>query len=245
MQVMTWNMQAGQDYLESKWYTDVARLFTQLEGEVDVLLLQEAGTPPPDASVATPPQWLTGLAPTPGLPWGFFSWSVGTLFARRTLNILWIMLDFVDTTNNLALVWDPTTVSVSNLIFAANPAGGRPAPGIVVRSSSGSLCNVFTVNTFAPNGDDAASLTNAIAQASQSASSQSASNWFVAGEFHRAPNSFTLPKGASFCEHNQSNGSDTELVNMYAINSGSPINGTVFTEFVRPDQFSVLYPSGS
>ena len=56
MNIVTWNMQGATGFGESKWRTDVSRLFHPDFG-TEVACLQEAGYPP-DSAVLYQSQWL-------------------------------------------------------------------------------------------------------------------------------------------------------------------------------------------
>jgi hypothetical protein len=243
MRIITWNMRGsgipgvnGPDgFVPTKWTTDVTLLLRELDNPVNVLLLQECGDPPENVQLTQMPMTWSGSATPPGgLPIGFFSWNIGTAFQPRVVNLLWAKTDFEINVRNMAVVFDPATVTVSSLLYVPNPLGGLPSLGIAA-TIAGKQCNLFSLEAFAGTGADAQSLVAGCAKASQQ------QPWFVAGTFNRAPESFPIPQNASFCPHGtQLPGIDGEAEVNYAVNSGGAVQGQVLGVLV--DSFlPILY----
>lgn len=246
MRIVTWNMQGSKTSglktpdgaRLSKWDTDIKAIFQQAAPPIDMMLLQEAGEPPANVSIAMPPAWTPSAQAPAGVPWGFFSWNIGSPFRPRTLNIFWIKADFASTRNNLAIAWDPATVTVSALFFVQNPAEGKPAIGVnaTFKSLTGNTqCNIFNLLAYPGNGTDAPGLVAAADKASASLP------WFIAGAFNCPADSFSIPTGASFCPWNMSPSMSGSQQTDYAINSAGAITGQSLMESIGYEHVPIEY----
>jgi cytolethal distending toxin subunit B len=100
MNIVTWNMQGSTGTGESKWNTDVKRLF--LKANVEVALLQEAGMPPLSAAAVVPLGFLFGALPPPAFNLQSLLWNLGTASRPRNVGIFWLHCDLGANRNNLA-----------------------------------------------------------------------------------------------------------------------------------------------
>lgn len=233
MIVVTWNMQGATGSGESKWNTDVKRLF--LQGGVNIASLQEAGNPPPSATPGVAPGWLPGFAPPVGINGAYLVWNLGTSTRPFNVYILWVETDPTGHRNNLAVA---SMLPPLNLIYV-NPGivGGRPAIGMRILYGPGNV-DFFTLHAFSGGGGDAPGLINNI--------SMTGGSWFAAGDYNRDPTTWTgviLPAGTVLCGHNAvatHPGSGTNLDYAFK-NPGPSVLGQVLNNFVVSDHFPVAY----
>ncbi len=237
MNVITWNMQGATGFGESKWNTDVSRLF---QANAEVICLQECGNPPPTAIPTAAPAWLAGHAiPGGGYQWQYFLWNLGTQSRPYFINILWIETDPVGHRVNLAIAFSAAAVAALNLIYITpGIVGTRPAIGVRV-PYGGATLDIYTLHAISPGGADGPNLINNIIAVG-------APGGFCAGDYNTDPNTWAgvLPAAAVVCPHNgvvTHPGSGTNLD--YAIKSaaGGAIQGSVFTGFVVSDHYPVAY----
>lgn len=235
MLVVTWNMQGATGSGESKWNTDVKRLF--LQGGVNLACLQESGAPPPSAVMGAAPPWLPGFAAPTGVNGQYLVWNLGTTSRPFLVYVVWVETDPTGHRNNLALA---STLLPANLIYVTpGLPGGRPAVGMrLLYGPPGTYVNFFTLHAFSGGGGDAPGLLANI--------SVTGGAWFAAGDYNRAPTSWTgvpVPVGTVLCPHDPVSthpGSGTDLD--YACkNPGPAVVGKVATGFVVSDHFPVGY----
>lgn len=248
MNLITWNMQGATSFGESKWHTDVPRLFA---ANAQILCLQECGEPPPSAVPAAPPAWIPG---PPGLQWRYLMWNLGTHSRPQIVYILWLETDPVGHRVNLAIAVSAAAAAPINLLGIPNGAGGRPAIGLRFPYLAGTY-DIYTLHAQSGNGGaDAPNLiTNIVATG--------AANWFAPGDFNRSPTLTwnppaapgigvaPVPAGAVLCPHNGTithPGSGTNLDYAFRGAGGGlapnpAINGNVFTGFVVSDHYPVGY----
>ena len=234
MNVITWNMQGATGQNESKWNTDVKRLFTQ--ANADVVCVQECGAlPQTSVHVPVPPPFMP-LHGIPGtVPGAYNTYNLGTQSRPAIIYIFWVMSDPTGNRCNLAIA---SKIQPTGLIYVANGMGGRPSIGMRVPTGGGAI-DVFTVHAFSPGGNDAPGLLNAVHGTGSPA-------WFLAGDFNRAPATWAgvaLPAGTAPCGHNAvatHPGTGTNLD--YAFKSAGPaVLGAVGNNFVVSDHFPVAY----
>lgn len=239
MNVITWNMQGATGSGESKWNTDVKRLFLQLG--VNVACLQECGNPPLSAISEAAPAWLPGFAPPVGLVEYYLLWNLGTNSRPFNVYIVWIETDPNGHRNNLAVA---SVLPPLNLIYI-NPGlpGGRPALGMRLLYGLGNA-DIFTLHAFSGNGNDGPGLLANI--------SVTGGSWFAAGDYNCAPTQWGLPgsgapkivpAGTTYCAHNvvpTHPGSGTNLDYAFK-NPGPAVMGTVLNNFVVSDHYPVAY----
>jgi len=234
MNVITWNMQGATGSSESKWNTDVSRLFLHLG--VNVACLQECGNPPPSATSIAPPAWLPGFASPLGLNAAYVLWNLGTDSRPFNIYIVWIETDLTGHRNNLAVA---SMLPPLNLIYI-NPglAGGRPAIGMRLLYGLGGNVDIFTLHAFSGNGNDGPGLLANI--------SATGGSWFAAGDYNRNPTTWAgiiLPLGTVYCAHNVVPTHPDSGTNLdYAFkNPGPAVLGKVSDNFVVSDHFPVAY----
>lgn len=233
MNVVTWNMQGATGSGESKWNTDVARLFKQ-QPNLEVALLQEAGAPPASAVDVAYPAFIT---PGPAFNWAYMQWNLGSASRPQIVNIYWVQCDTGGNRNNLAIAFRLAPVNlmyIPNPIIAVLPKVNRPAIGVRFAYGAGAL-NLYTLHAFSGGGGDGPYFLNAV--------NALGAPWAVGGDFNRDPN--TMPPGVLpfLCPHNPDAthpGSGTNLD--YAFRSfAPPVNGIVGVKFVVSDHYPVYY----
>lgn len=232
MQLVTWNMQGSTGVGESKWNTDVKRLF--LQSTARVLLLQEAGTPPPTAQLFNAPGFLTPLPPALGFPnWAFLRWNLGTNSRPDNVYIYWVRTDPGANRNNLAVAFREIP---ANLMIIPNPVANPARPTIGVRFTDGQqTLDLYTLHSFSGGGGDAPGFLNAIDVVANGQA------WAAGGDFNRNPATMNVPY--VLCPHNDvatHPGSGTNLDYLYK-NFLPPEDGIVDDQFVVSDHFPVLY----
>lgn len=232
MNIVTWNMQGATGFRESKWVTDIPRLFS---AGAEILCLQECGLLPPRAVNLAAPAWLAG----PGaVNTRFAQINYGTRSRPAYVNVLWAETDPVGHRVNLAVAYLPTAHAALNSVLLPNPAGGgsRPALGLRFPAGGGNVV-IYTLHAVSPGGADAPGLVGAIVATGHP--------FFAAGDYNRNPASWAgglIPAGANACPHNGGvthPGSGTNLD--YAFSSGGPFNGTVLGSFIVSDHLPVGY----
>lgn len=229
MIVVTWNMQGSTGGRESKWYTDVQRLFKQREPRVEVALLQEAGVPPESAVLDPAPPFLTAL---PAFPWDSLLWNLGTAHRPDYVRIYWVQCDPGANRNNLAIAFRP---AADNFMIIPNPidATRRPSLGIRFPHGAGTL-DVYTFHAFSGGGHDAPGFLTAIDAVG--------APWVAGGDFNRDPATVPVPGPGNPCLHATvitHPGSGTNLD--YAYSSLPATAGVVDSNFVVSDHFPVYY----
>lgn len=236
MNVITWNMQGATGFRESKWNTDVTRLF--LAG-AEIICLQECGNPPPSAVQIASPPWLAGYAIPGGINGGCYLWSIGTRSRGISAMIVWLETDPVGHRVNEAVVFSLGAVMPTNLMLIPNGGGGRPAIGARLRSAAGNVADFYSIHARADNGGlDGPGLITGIVGVGAAA-------WFAAGDFNRNPNTWPgyVPVGAVLAGHNGATthpGSGTNLDYAFAP-VGTNFAGIVSSGFVVSDHYPVAY----
>lgn len=242
MNLYTWNMQGSTGAGESKWNTDVKRLF--LAG-ADLVLLQEAGTPPASA----PPVWSPFPFATPmnpgggGFNWAYCAWNMGTASRPNNVGIYWVQADIGGNRCNLAIAFK-LTILPSALLFLPNtivaPPGAnpnRPAIGLRFPLAAGGHLDLWTIHAFSGGGGDAPGFCNAVRNFAAGGA------WFVGGDFNRDPATMPAVAGGVLCGHAAvatHPGTGTNLD--YAMkNAPGALVGNVHTNFVVSDHFPVSY----
>ena len=239
MDVITWNMQGATGSGESKWNTDVKRLF--LQSGVHVTCLQECGSLPSSAIAIPPPAWLPGFAPPAGLNGDYVVWNLGTSSRPFNIYILWLETDPTGHRNNLAIA---SILLPLSLIYIPNPLGGRPAIGMRLPYGSTGNVAIFTLHAFSGSGNDGPGLLANMNMAGGS--------WFAAGDYNCDPTQWGLPgstapkimpAGTVYCPHNivpTHPGSGTNLDYAFK-NPGPGVQGIVGEQFVVSDHYPVAY----
>ncbi len=237
MRVVTWAMQGIPAFGQSKWRSDVSRLF---HAGAEIVCLQECGEPPSAAVPAAPPPWLPGFAnPPDGQAWQYYLWNLGTERRPHFVNVLWMETDPFSHRSNLAVAFSSASVAALQLIrLPPGLAGKRPGLGVRV-SYGGAPLDLYTLHTISPGGADTTGLV-------QHLLATGASNWFAAGILHLPPENLAglLPPAAVVCPHNGASahpGGGTNLA--YAIKSaaGGATGGTVLAGFVVADHAPISY----
>jgi hypothetical protein len=193
----TWNMQGGTAGKDSKWNTGVRRLASQH----DAVVLQEAGSGPPgsahtrdDEDPENAPETYHG----PGARWWCCcgggrprqvrqsTWNPGTRRRSDSFHLYSMQTDPNGGANTGGRV-NPIIVSrypADKVAVVANPMGGRPALGILVRSTW-----IFNVHAWSGGGNDAPGLLAAISGffSWRRFFAWLGKNFIVMGDFNRDP----------------------------------------------------------
>lgn len=233
MNIITWNMQGATGFRESKWVTDIPRLFA---AGAQVLCLQECGNLPPGGFDNDMLPWLAG----PGAYNArYVTVNYGTSDRLALVNILWVETDPNGHRVNLAIAFDPSAFTATSAILLANPAGGnsRPAVGLRFPVPAGAL-DLYTIHAQSPGGADGPGLINAIVG--------TGGTFFSAGDYNALPTAWAgnTPAGAVLCPNTGDNthpGSGTNLDYAFRNAARGPVTGTVWNTFVVSDHYPVAY----
>lgn len=233
MNIITWNMQGATGFGESKWHTDLRRLFA---AGADIIALQECGNLPAIAVPLAAPAWLAG----PGAyNTAFVTMNFGTRSRPAYINALWVETDPVGHRVNLAVAYNPASYAVINSILIANPAGGgaRPALGLRFPVAAGNL-DVYTIHAQSPGGADGPGLVTSIVA--------TGGMFFAAGDYNALPATWAgaTPAGAVLCPNNAAVTHPSSGTNLdYAFRNAAlgPITGNVMSSFIVSDHYPVAY----
>ncbi|WP_283136071.1 RICIN domain-containing protein [Rhizohabitans arisaemae] len=190
--VATWNMQGAGTYggwaniggeYESKYTYGVLPLAVQTHAEI--VLLQEAGSPPGGATHLTDIAQNV-FARADGSHPPVREYHYGGTASRPQGYLYWLHTDTSPTNPpnrvNMAIA-TRTRVAPADIFVVASPMGGRPALGVNI----GGVV-YFTVHGFSGNGNDMAGLVNQIRIQMQAAGPFGAAlDWVVMGDFNREP----------------------------------------------------------
>ncbi|GII92974.1 endonuclease/exonuclease/phosphatase family protein [Sinosporangium siamense] len=186
--VATWNMQGGGSNAagtyDTKYLSGVIQIARQSHAEV--ILLQEAGSPPGGARHITDiPQ--NNFARADGSHPPVREYRYGGTASRPQGYLYWLHTD-TSTTNppnrvNLAIATHNQIAPADIFVVESPMPGGRPALGVNVNGMVH-----FTVHGFSPNGNDMAGLVDRIRlRMSAAGPNGAAMDWVVMGDFNRDP----------------------------------------------------------
>lgn len=233
MNIVTWNMQGATGFGESKWNTDIPRLF---RAGAQVLCLQECGNLPDRAANIAVPAWLAG----PGAyNTRFVTLNYGTQYRPAIVNVLWVETDPVGHRVNLAVAYSAAAYAAVNSILIANPAGGgtRPAVGLRFPIGGGNNVDVYTIHAQSPGGADGPGLITSIVA--------TAAPFFAAGDYNtNLPWAGGVPLGSVACPNNAAvthPGSGTNLDYAFRPTAAGAVNGYVGGDFIVSDHLPVGY----
>ncbi len=183
----TWNMQGASHATESKWYTAVRTLVTT--DNVEVLALQEAGTPAPAATLmdplsANPSAGAPVLSNPDGVttPIEEYRWVVASRRAQHPNR--WIYFSRNDNGANRVNVAIVTRERANEVVILPPPArydSARPILGVRIGADY-----YFTVHASANAGSDAGAIVNRIYEYF-ARSGNTRSQWMIMGDFNRPP----------------------------------------------------------
>lgn len=175
--IATWNLQGASALTESKWNINVRQLISG-EGAVDILMVQEAGSPPESAMD-------TGrVINSPGIPIRELTWNMGSNSRPQQVFIYFAQIDALGGRVNLAITSNRRADEV--IVLPPPTAVSRPVIGIRIGSDA-----FFSVHALAGRGVDAPAIVTSVFnffRNSQRPEIQ-ATNWMIAGDFNRAPDS--------------------------------------------------------
>ncbi|EAA2950229.1 cytolethal distending toxin subunit B family protein [Salmonella enterica] len=174
--VATWNLQGSSAQTESKWNINVRQLISGA-GAVNILAIQEAGSPPSTAQD-------TGRVITAGVPVRELTWNLSTNSRPQTVFIYFASLDIFAGRVNLAIVSDRRADDV--IILPAIRSTGRPLLGVRFGNDA-----FFTTHALASRNNDAADLVGEVFDFFRTSRDpvRQATNWMVLGDFNRSPSS--------------------------------------------------------
>ncbi|MDX3074828.1 endonuclease/exonuclease/phosphatase family protein [Streptomyces sp. MI02-7b] len=217
--VITWNMQgantAGAN--SNKYSVDLMRLAN--DNDADIILLQEAGSPPPSAHpLRTIANDRIEYWDSLGYVIPVQEYRVGGTYARPQGYLYWLHTDTNETSPpgrvNLA-IWTRERVDESNVrVIRSGFFDSRPALGVNIGGVF-----YFTVHGLSGSGnDDPQLLENIRGRMTQAGPGQTAVPWIALGDYNRAP--FAPSDG----------GTDTSL--QTALNAQNPNTFTVWAPSV-------------
>lgn len=178
--VATWNLQGSSATTENKWNINVRQLISG-ENAVDVLAIQEAGSPPASAID-------TGrLIPSPGIPVRELIWNLSTNSRPQQVYIYFSPVDALGGRVNLALVSNRR----ADEVFVLSPVrqGGRPLLGIRIGNDV-----FFTAHAIATRNNDAPDLVDEVYRFFRDSRDpiHQALNWMILGDFNREPSDLEM-----------------------------------------------------
>ncbi|HBZ9867574.1 TPA: cytolethal distending toxin subunit B family protein [Salmonella enterica subsp. houtenae] len=173
--VATWNLQGSSSRTESKWNINVRQMISG-EGAVDILMVQEAGSPPESASETD------RVIISPGIPVREFTWNLGSNSRPQQVFIYFAQIDVFAGRVNMAIVSNRRADDV--IVLPGPTTVSRPVIGIRIGNDA-----FFTAHALASRGVDApAIIENVYAHFRNNPRPEfQAVNWMIAGDFNRAP----------------------------------------------------------
>lgn len=182
----TWNMQGSSAATESKWNINVRALVSS-NGAVNVLSLQEAGTPPSSATltgrVIPPVVTMEGTS----IPIQEFEWNLGTQRRPNMRYIYFAQWDVGARRVNPAIVTDRPA---DEIVALENPRiqNGRPVLGVGFNRAAGVAGRdfFFTLHASATGGADARPLLESIHNHFGRLGDRD-SQWMVMGDYNQDP----------------------------------------------------------
>ncbi|KFD82708.1 cytolethal distending toxin subunit B [Vibrio cholerae] len=174
--VATWNLQGSSAQTENKWNINVRQLISGA-GAVNILAVQEAGSPPVTAQD-------TGRVITAGVPVREFTWNLSTNSRPQTVFIYFASLDVFAGRVNMAIVSDRRADDV--IVIPAVRDTGRPLLGVRFANDA-----FFTTHALASRNNDAADLVEEVFDFFRTSRDpiMQAVNWMIMGDFNRSPSS--------------------------------------------------------
>ncbi|HFW5421928.1 TPA: cytolethal distending toxin subunit B family protein [Salmonella enterica subsp. enterica serovar Wandsworth] len=176
----TWNLQGASARTENKWNVNIRQLISG-ENAVDILAVQEAGSPPGTATD-------TGrVISSPGIPVRELIWNLSTNSRPERVFIYFSAVDALGGRVNLALVSNRRADDV----FVLSPvrSGGRPLLGIRIGTEA-----FFTAHAIAARNNDAADLVDEVYTFFRDSREPQlqATNWMILGDFNRTPSDLEM-----------------------------------------------------
>lgn len=195
MRVATWNMQGAATDADSKWNIGVQHLLAN--DEVEVLLLQECGAPPPGAAAALLPGNWIGAAPFPGAC-SAWTYQVGGSWRGARYQIIHVAWHppGVSERCNLAVVTRAPPVACFYIENPLDPSS-RPAIGVVALHPVRGQVLLGSLHAFSGGGNDGPGFLRHTEFLSHMIGGRP---WFCGGDFNRAPATWgpgSAPAGAS------------------------------------------------
>ncbi|EAO6410082.1 cytolethal distending toxin subunit B family protein [Salmonella enterica] len=173
--VATWNLQGSSSRTESKWNVNVRQMIAG-EGAVDILMVQEAGSPP-ESAVET-----DRVVSAAGIPVREFIWNLGSNSRPQQVFIYFAQIDVFAGRVNLAIVSNRRADDV--IVLPGPTTVSRPVIGIRIGNDA-----FFTAHALANRGIDAPAIVeNVYAHFRNNPRAElQATNWMIAGDFNRPP----------------------------------------------------------
>ncbi|QPR29430.1 cytolethal distending toxin subunit B family protein [Edwardsiella hoshinae] len=174
--VATWNIQGSSARSESKWNVNVRQIISG-SGAVDILMVQEAGTPPESAVD-------TGRIISAGIPIRELTWNLGSNSRPQQVFIYFAQVDVFAGRVNLAIVSQRRADEV--IVIPSPSTASRPVIGIRIGSDA-----FFSAHALANQGADAPAIVDSVYSffRNNPRAEIQATNWMIAGDFNRAPDS--------------------------------------------------------
>ncbi|MFF1482135.1 RICIN domain-containing protein [Streptomyces sp. NPDC058301] len=218
---LTYNMQGGTAYNESKWTSDIVGLLQHH----DIVALQEAGPHPPGTFQST---YRDGQ-----LAVDYYTWRPGSSSRGQTYHIYFMETDPIGHRVNLAIVTQEQADGV--WMFPAAFATSRPAFGVRLGRTVFVTLHGLSRRQQAMGGNDDARLLNTIDQTVR----PWGYDWAALGDYNRDPDNLTVPANSYIYRSHQAtqqNGGELDyMVASRAVNgySGRRLNG------LSPDHYPV------
>ncbi|EAA8634482.1 cytolethal distending toxin subunit B family protein [Salmonella enterica subsp. enterica] len=178
--VATWNLQGASARAENKWNVNIRQLISG-ENAVDILAIQEAGSPPGTASD-------TGrIIASPGIPVRELTWNLSTNSRPQNVFIYFSAVDALGGRVNLALISNRRADDV--FLLAPVRSGGRPVLGIRIGEDA-----FFTAHAISSRNNDAADLVDEVYTFFRDNRDPhlQATNWMILGDFNRSPSDLEM-----------------------------------------------------
>ncbi len=176
--IATWNLQGASALTENKWNVNVRQLISG-EGAVDILAIQEAGSPP-ESAVDTGRIFNI----TAGIPIREYRWNLGSNSRPQNVFIYFAPIDALGGRVNLALVSQRQADEV--IVIPSPTTASRPIIGIRIGTDA-----FFTAHALSGRGIDAPAIVENVYNFFRDSVSPElqATNWIIAGDFNRSPDS--------------------------------------------------------
>ncbi|EKC2495425.1 cytolethal distending toxin subunit B family protein [Salmonella enterica] len=174
--VATWNLQGSSARSESKWNVNVRQIISG-SAAVDILMVQEAGSPPSSAAD-------TGRIINAGIPVRELTWNLGSNSRPQQVFIYFAQIDVFAGRVNLAIVSQRRADEV--IVIPSPSTASRPILGIRIGTDA-----FFTTHALASRGVDAPAIIESVYSffGNSRRPEIQASNWMIAGDFNRDPDS--------------------------------------------------------
>lgn len=181
---VTWNMQGGNDSLDSKWN----KFVKQLVKNYTYVCLQEAGALPLEhVTDEQVPPWVT-TQPPDHAEWRYVKWNIGSTSRPENVHIFWLKKAHTNVRVSLAIC--SLKLRPQGLIYVHSGFDHtRPSIGFQFGPD-----HVYTLHGVSPGGNDTPRLITNISNGPQP--------WYALGDYNREPQTLNPPSG-TLCPPNK------------------------------------------